>query len=467
MTINKTYILAALAFKKILFLVALYASTADASTVPQLPPVPILASVSSVSGFQTFGQGIPLSEFLRITLGEMAGRAYVLTPDAAQNTASVSADFTRVKLKNPVPVVRALLDGMGLSMREVGEVLLIERKRETAEYKANLNTFIYKPKHRAVGSLSSYFSLFPELNFSFNTGIATKSFTPTSASGASSAAPGGSISANQDSGATTFSAINQDPTYLVVQGVQADITKFKSFLEQVDVAVPEVLLRAYVFEVRDNQSTDSAVQLVLNVLGGRFGLSVGSALSTESVRLTLPNLSVAVSALAGDSRVRLVSSPVLRAADGTMATATIGTDTPTLGAIVTNNGSSTQSVTYQSAGVILSVSPRILDDSIRLSISQELSSFVKTETGLGDTPTKLRRAFKSDVVARHGEAILLGGLSEVQESRAERTGFFGLGGSRATSSSSSEIVVLLNVERIDAEASERNGTDGATHSPVP
>lgn len=193
------------------------------------------------------------------------------------------------------------------------------------------------------------------------------------------------------------------------------------------------------------------MKLVADLLGGRVGFSLGGAASSttpDALRLTLPNVSLAVSALAADSRVRLVSSPVLRAADGTTASATIGTSTPTLGAIVSQNGSTQQSVAYQEAGVLLSVSPRVLEDSIRLTISQELSSFVKTDTGLSNTPTKLRRAFKSDVIARDGEALLLGGLTEAQTSDAKQTSFFGLG-SASKSTSSSEVVVLLTATRLD------------------
>ena len=124
-----------------------------------------------------------------------------------------------------------------------------------------------------------------------------------------------------------------------------------------------------------------------------------------------------------------------------------------MGSIVTYSGTSQQSVTYQSAGVLLNISPRILQESIRLLIWQELSSFVKTDTGLATTPTKLRRAFRSDVVARHGEVILLGGLSEFNQSQIKQGGFLGLG-STSKLDSQSEIVVLLQVQRLDKKETE-------------
>lgn len=258
--------------------------------------------------------------------------------------------------------------------------------------------------------------------------------------------PGGSAYNTQPfSGSAT--AIS-DPSLLVVRGHPRDIELLKSFMSQVDVPVPEVQLRVYVLEVRDQDSRNSAVQLLLNLLSGQLTAQAGSP-STETNRLFLGgrDISMTISRLTSDSRVRLVSSPTLRAADGSTASVTIGTDTPTLGSIVTFSGSVQQSVAYQSAGVLLNVSPHILNDSIRLMIWQELSSFAKTETGLSGTPTKLRRAFRTDVVARSGEVLMLGGLSESSQIDNRERGLLGLG-SRSSESTRSEIVVLLQVLRI-------------------
>ena len=239
-----------------------------------------------------------------------------------------------------------------------------------------------------------------------------------------------------------------DPSLLVVRGYPRDIELLQAFMEKVDVPVPEVQLRMYVLEVRDQTSRTSAVQLLFNLLSGQITLTAGTGVS-ESNRLFLggQDLSAAISRLTNDSRVRLVSSPTLRAADGSTASVTIGTDTPTLGSIVTFSGAVQQSVSYQSAGVLLNVSPHILNDTIRLMIWQELSSFAKTETGLSTTPTKLRRAFRTDVVARSGEVLMLGGLSESSQTENRQRGLLGLG-SRSNETTSSEIVVLLQVLRI-------------------
>jgi hypothetical protein len=437
----------------LLLLAALPVFAAPAPLPPPLP-APGFRSIPDVpvGGLQTYGPGIPVAEFLRITLGDMARKPYVLMPDAAGATQHIAVDLSRWrrdKTADPLPLVREVMSGLGYSLRDVGGVLFVERRKEgTPAESAQPDTlYVYQPRHRTIGSLASYLGLWPALTFSYASGISVRA--PSGSGGARDGPAGQSSPGGVVGGATTYSQDNRDPSVLVVKGPALAVDAFKAFISQVDTPVPEVVLRAYVFEVRDTENKDSSTQLVLSILGGHLGATLGPAPSAagDAVRLNLPNLSLAVGSLTGDSRVRLVSSPVLRAEDGSTATVTIGTDTPTLGAVVSQNGTTQQSVTYQSAGVLLSVSPRVLQDSIRLSISQELSSFVRTDTGLADTPTKLRRAFRSDVVARDGEVLLLGGLSEVQDTEAERKGFAWFG-SKSKAKSSSDIVVLLKVERL-------------------
>ena len=458
---------------------------------------------------------LTLSEFLSITLGQVAQRAYVLMPNTATPTFPITADLDRFPAADPLPLVRQVLATLGLGMTEASGVLVIHQQTGRDLSQQGQDLWVYTPRHRTVASLAAYLGLFPKLSFAYTTaaglqtgswatmdtlGQTLPSMSPGTWPGAGGAA--GSWGAGAAGGAgwagaegvagampgqvgaygwpgagggwaygggaayggapisqgpyntATFhdpTAASDPPALLVVRGQPQDIDVFRRFLDQVDLPVPEVLLQAYVLEVRDAESRDSAVQLVVNLLGGRVSGLMGAAPAESSLlRLSGREGGLSIGRLTSDSRVRLVSSPTLRASDGSVASVTIGTDTPTLGSIVTFSGASQQSVTYQSAGVLLNISPRILGESIRLMIWQEVSSFIRTETGLSATPTKLRRAFRSDVVARSGETILLGGLSESSQSQVDETTFLGLG-SRSRVRTNSEVVVLLQVRRLDGE----------------
>lgn len=443
----------------LLFLLAFAGAVQAGELIPPpgLPglPKPVLPPATE---FRTYGNGIPLVEFLRISLGEMAHRSYVLAPDVSNSQATIAHDLAGFKSRDVLPIVREVLRGLGFQLRDVQGVLFVDKLAEHDKPKPPQGVFIYKPVHRTIGSLSSYFSVFPDLTFSYSAGISLAGRATSAPSGPASAGAsplggvqGGIQGASVPTGAVTFSQQDKDPSLLVVKGSASALSEFKAFLPQVDIPIPEVLLHTYVYEVRDTDSKDSAVQLVADLLDGKAGITLGGGAPVPeggaALRIKIPNMTLALGTLSGDSRVRLVSSTRLRAKDGTTADTTVGTDTPTLGAIVTSNGSTQQSVQYQSAGVLLSVSPRILEDSIHLAISQELSSFVKTDTGLTGTPTKLRRAFHSDAVAKDGEVLLLGGLSEVQEAGAKQEALWFFG-SRTHTASNSQLVVMIKVERL-------------------
>lgn len=463
------------------------------------PPVPVLPRVllptngargqPPVASVAAPGQ-VTLAEFLRSTLGDSGRQAYVLMPSASVHPMMITADLSHFRGADPLPLVRQVLSNLGLTITEVSGVLVIHPETALGGNATDQELWVYTPKHRTIAAMAGYFSLFPRLtfNYSFSAVPHTTEFASTdpygnalrmamegqnSAMGGTGQEFGGAVITGQTTGygasvsalvpQTMASGFNtspfQDPmqatvapNFLVVRGHPNDVQHLKNFLEQVDVPVPEVLLQAYVMEVRDAQSKDTAVQLIFSLLEGKVSGNMGSPASDLSVlRIGGRDMALSIGRLTSDSRVRLISSPVLRASDGSVASVTIGTDTPTLGSIVTYSGTSQQSITYQSAGVLLNISPRILQESIRLLIWQELSSFVKTETGLATTPTKLRRAFRSDVVTRHGEVILLGGLSEFNQSQIKQNGFLGMG-STSKLDSQSEIVVLLQVQRLNGQA---------------
>ena len=435
---------------------------ASAATLPPPPPLPpALVSVPAlppVTDFKTYGSGLPLADFLRITVGQVLRKPYVLTPTAAADATLISADLSRVKPADLLSVLKEVLDASGYVLRDVKGVYVVDKRpleKQVKADEANLEMFVYAPRHRSIGAMSSYFSLFPELRFAYGAGLARQALTPALPSGAAPAgesnSSGGGLGSDFSTGATTFSQVNGDPSRLVVRGKSEDIEKFKSFLEQVDIREPVVLVRAYVFEVRKTNQADSGVSLAMSILNNRVSLNTGSVpesggIAKLSFSTGAGSLSAAIGKLTSDSRVRLVHSPVLGAVDGSSASAIIGTETPTLGSVTTVQGASTQSVVYQSAGVLLTVAPRVFEEAIRLKISQEVSSFVKTDTGLAGTPTKLRRSFVSDVVVTSGEAVLLGGLQEASASHSSSKSILFFGGN-SVDLRESEIVVLLSVVR--------------------
>ena len=82
------------------------------------------------------------------------------------------------------------------------------------------------------------------------------------------------------------------------------------------------------------------------------------------------------------------------------------------------------SVDYRNTGVILRVAPRVnVNGNVLLNIEQEISNVVNTGNtsvgpgGVNLTPTISQRKVKSQIAVASGQAVLLGGLIQEQQSR--------------------------------------------------
>ena len=92
----------------------------------------------------------------------------------------------------------------------------------------------------------------------------------------------------------------------------------------------------------------------------------------------------------------------------------VGSDVPVLGAVTVpaGGGAPIQSVNYQSSGVMLDIRPVVLVDSVLVTLTQQISNFTSTDTGVNGSPTLLKRELASKVAVKSGELVLLGGLEE-------------------------------------------------------
>jgi len=109
-----------------------------------------------------------------------------------------------------------------------------------------------------------------------------------------------------------------------------------------------------------------------------------------------------------------------------------------------------QSVEYKSSGVILELRPEIRGSLAELKVFQQLSNFAKTETGVNNSPTLLKRELSTSVIVGQNDVVLLGGLDEEKTTTTDAGLFFFPRWLRSLSDSKSktEIVLMLYVERL-------------------
>jgi general secretion pathway protein D len=200
-------------------------------------------------------------------------------------------------------------------------------------------------------------------------------------------------------------------------------------IRRLDTPPKQVVLEATIAEVTLTGEFANGVEFALSDKAGQWsgssqlGLPSGGGIAlnyvsglTEQVRLRL---------LSGDSRVNVLSNPVIVVRDGVAASISVGNDVPTVGATAADVLESTRQITtvlYRKTGLDLSIRPNInAQGAVVMEIRQQISSTVPGSSGVQGAPIFFQRSVNTEVVARSGQTIVLAGLiSENQSTSAQK-----------------------------------------------
>lgn len=150
-----------------------------------------------------------------------------------------------------------------------------------------------------------------------------------------------------------------------------------------------------------------------------------------------------------DNRFNVITQPRIRVKSGETAKLTVGQDVPVLGSVSYQQNNAVRAVDYRSAGTILSISPQVKDDSIDMVIDQQLSNFVRTDTGVNESPTLIKRELKTAISAHSGDIVVLGGLTETKTTKTKRGfSFLPFSLSKTDDESSTDVIVIMQIEKI-------------------
>jgi len=149
------------------------------------------------------------------------------------------------------------------------------------------------------------------------------------------------------------------------------------------------------------------------------------------------------------SRFKVLGAPRLAVRSGGAARLVIGQEVPTAGAVATNvQGGTLQSVDYRQSGIVFDLAPQVFRDAARLMLSQQVSrSLARTDTGVDNSPTLLKRETQTDLDAFGDEVVVIGGLVDTKTSTSSSDLPFlpDWIGSQGGESSGAELLVLLQV----------------------
>lgn len=263
--------------------------------------------------------------------------------------------------------------------------------------------------------------------------------------------PSGQSHAEGAPDTSALGQIDKKSPAIVFNGLPADVERFKGLMASLDIPDSQVEIKAFLYEVKVSKVDQTGLNLVFSLLSGKLGLDLGSKLTTNLIKLNFDNLTAALNLFSSDNRFNLVSSPHLLVSNNERASFNVGQDVPILGQFSQNvNGQIVQSVQYKQSGVIFDVSPRILENTVDLTIHHQISSFINTTTGLNNTPTLNKRELSTVIKSKHEDVLILGGLNE-KTSNDSKSGFKFLPSLFKNSSfegSESEILLILSVKKL-------------------
>ncbi|EGO6385456.1 type II and III secretion system [Escherichia coli] len=413
-----------------------------ASVLAACTPASVPAAASSSPASDTapaavpfVADRLPLSRVISLAQEEVFGRRYVLPPELASDERPVTlnlsvSDSRQVQRQEYIRWLKQL--NIAVDTRN-GVDRYYTFTPATPPVK--MLTYVYTPVNQPVNYLASVLS-----------GVINASSSSASSSTGKSSSSPAQVSS---SGGTSFMSATGDN--LVFRGTREELTRLQSLLPLVDIPSQRVSVTGYIYEVQGSKSEGSGLALVAKMLSGKFGISIGSEMSLgNSFTFSTSSLSAIYELFRTDNRFTVVSSPNLMVSSGKNASFSSGQQVPVLGSVSYNDGTPVQSVTYRDSGVIFKLTPVVTGNRIHITVHQELSSFVKTDTGISDSPTLLKREIDSTLVLNDGDVVVLGGLADSNDSDT-KTGVSLLPkwfSQRSSENSKTDMVILLQVKKM-------------------
>ena len=254
---------------------------------------------------------------------------------------------------------------------------------------------------------------------------------------AAAAAPGAVL--RREPATVGAGEINQGPTTASGNGITLSIDKRSNSLifyttgpryeallpmiRRLDVSPKQIVLEAMIAEVSLTGEFANGVEFAFRegrLAGGTVG---GLGLPTGGLALTFDaNIAdqIRLRLQASDTRINVLSSPILVVRDGVSASIQVGNDVPTVGATASSPTQSDRLVTtvlYRNTGLGLQITPNInAQGAVLLQITQSTTSTVPGSSGVSGAPIFFQRSVSTEVVAASGQTVFLAGLRSESDS---------------------------------------------------
>lgn len=403
------------------------------SVLPALPkPLPVKTADGK---FSLTMDKIPVSQLVMLFYDQCEKRGLVFDP-------SLNSLDTVLTLKTPFMTCsetkRILLDalnraGVSLEARSGYDVAVQARQREEVE---GWQELIYKPRFRDPLELAQFATIAVRKGrFAHQrAGVVQQTGSPAAQTPIA------------ETGSNGASITGKRIDKLVFFGPPSEVKAVESLLSRLDLAVPQIEIRAGIYEFQTGKAEGSAVTAALNLFSGKFGVTVNGGASTGAggtLKISLPNIDAALSLLDKDSRFQYVSQPKVSVRDGEEVNFTSGQDVRVDGSVtLTGSGQSVASKTTLTAGVTLQATPFIRGDVVDLTVNQQVSDFVSSPN---NDPSVMRRQLTTRLSMQPGFVYVIGGLKTNRNTTVKQS-FFGFPIGSSGDKSDTEVLLLLTVQ---------------------
>ena len=222
---------------------------------------------------------------------------------------------------------------------------------------------------------------------------------------------------------------------LLAKGPEKQLEQLQQLLPQVDVAHPQLLIQAVIFETTDGDTFDLGVSLGRTtgsrVAGGFNTASLGTSLASSGGTFGIFDgdvLAFAINALQRDSSSNVLSTPQILTLSGKRGTISIGQNVPFVTGRVTGESADVnspfQTIERRDIGIRLNVLPVVTASGlVIMDITTSADSL--TDSLIASDIITNQRQINTTVQIRSGQTLLLGGLSS-QDDRTQVSGVPGL-----------------------------------------
>lgn len=216
---------------------------------------------------------------------------------------------------------------------------------------------------------------------------------------------------------------------VIVMATPEDYEIIKETLVRIDIAQRQVMIEGLIAEVTLKDNLDIQLSGLLKTSIGSFNLDLalnpgnlkfdGSAPSTSGFTLvgtdSAGRVRALVTALATESKAKVLASPHILVSDNREAKIQIGQQVPitTSETYATAGIAPQRIVQYKDIGIILKVKPRVNEGGlVAMEVGQEVSTFQTIPLGnIGETQIIINKTeADTSLVVQDGQSIVIGGL---------------------------------------------------------